>query len=546
MIKRLTHEPDKPTDMFDRDVEWTELSAFAGDARPGATLGVVSGRRRQGKTFLLRALCAATGGFYFAAEEATDGESLHQFGAALGAHLRLPSALRFGNWREAVDALLSLGAEHPTAVVIDEFPYLARANAALPSIFQNAIAPLRPEREASRSRLLLCGSAMTFMGTLLSGNAPLRGRAGLELVVPTLDYQLAAQFWNLTDPALAIKVHAIVGGTPAYRREFARDDTPADADDFDDWVRRTVLNPASPLFREARYLLAAEAELHDMGLYHSVLAAIADGKTTRGNIANYIGRKSGDLAHPLNVLMDCGLVERRSDAFRENQATYEIAEPLISFYHAVMRPIWSDLAHTRNAAHLWERSQPRFTSNVLGSHFEQLARHWTRYFAPEAAVGGFPARVEPGTVNDPVSKTTRQVDVVAVGPADDGRETVLAIGEVKWHETMGMPHLERLRHIRGLLTAKHHHGAATARLLCFSGSGFTAELTDEAGRSGDVRLLTPADLYAGVLLLRGTPLCITWTPGRSRGSESVPPHWHRCSSPPCPGRVGRPDRCRTR
>ena len=61
-----------------------ELAAFTADERPGATLGIVSGRRRQGKTFLLRALCEAAGGFYFAADEATDGESLHQIGAALG------------------------------------------------------------------------------------------------------------------------------------------------------------------------------------------------------------------------------------------------------------------------------------------------------------------------------------------------------------------------------------------------------------------------------------------------------------------------------
>ena len=169
----------------------------------------------------------ATGGFYFAAEEATDGESLRQLGAAVGAHLRLPSALSFGSWREAFDALLGLGNEHPIPVVIDEFPYLARANSALPSILQNAIAPLRSEREASRSHLLLCGPAMTFMGTLLSGSAPLRGRAGLELVVPTLDYQLAAQFWNLTDPTLAIKVHAIAGGAPAYRRVCGSGASPA-------------------------------------------------------------------------------------------------------------------------------------------------------------------------------------------------------------------------------------------------------------------------------------------------------------------------------
>ncbi len=485
--------------MFDRDVEWMELTAFASDERPGATLGVVSGRRRQGKTFLLRALCEATGGFYFAADEGTDGESLRQLGAALGAHLKLPSALRLGSWHEAFDALLALGNEHPVAVVIDEFPYLTRANPALPSILQNALAPRRAEREGSRSRLLLCGSAMTFMGTLLAGNAPLRGRAGLELVVPTLDYQLAAQFWDITDPALAVRVHAIVGGTPAYRREFARDDTPAGADDFDDWVNRTVLNPASPLFREARYLLAAEPELHEMGLYHSVLAAIADGNATRGGIATYTGRKSGDLAHPLNVLMDCGLVRRQPDAFRDNLSTYEVAEPLITFYHAVMRPIWSDLAHVRNSSLLWGRSQRRFSGNVLGPHFEQLCRHWTRYFAAEEVTGGFPARVDPGTVNDPGNRKTCQVDIAAFGFEGNDRQTLLAIGEVKWHETMGQAHLERLRHIRGLLTAQGRHGAATARLLCFSGAGFTAELVDEAARSADLRLVTPADLYTGVL-----------------------------------------------
>src|ERR1700731_2778677 len=112
----------KPGDMFDRDFEWVQLGLFAGDARAGATLGVVSGRRRQGKTFLLRALCQATGGFYFAAEEATDGESLRQIGAAIADHLGSPAPLSFDSWHQVVDALLSLGREHTVPVVIDEFP----------------------------------------------------------------------------------------------------------------------------------------------------------------------------------------------------------------------------------------------------------------------------------------------------------------------------------------------------------------------------------------------------------------------------------------
>ena len=177
-------------------------------------------------------------------------------------------------------------------------------------------------------------------------------------------------------------MHAIAGGTPAYRREFARDDTPAGPDDFDGWVTRTVLNPASPLFREARYLLADEPDLRDVGLYHSVLAAIAEATAPGAASPPTSGRKSGDLAHPLNVLQDCGLVVREPDAFRENRSTFRIAEPLITFYHAVMRPIWSDLEHTRDPSRLWQRSQRRFAGSVLGPHFEQVCRHWTRYFAP--------------------------------------------------------------------------------------------------------------------------------------------------------------------
>src|SRR6185312_3376705 len=98
----------RPDEMFDRDREWAALSAFAEDSRPGATLGVVSGRRRQGKTFLLRALCQATGGFYFAADEATDGESLRRIGAVLAEHLRGPAPFVFADWHEVVDALLGL------------------------------------------------------------------------------------------------------------------------------------------------------------------------------------------------------------------------------------------------------------------------------------------------------------------------------------------------------------------------------------------------------------------------------------------------------
>ncbi|HET9519314.1 MAG TPA: ATP-binding protein [Actinoplanes sp.] len=485
----------RPAEMFDREREWAALSRFATDPVPGATLGIVSGRRRQGKTFLLRALCQATGGFYFAADQATDRESLTRLGTVLADHLGAPAPFSFDSWHAVIDALLALGRERRVPVVIDEFPYLVKANPALPSVIQHALAPLRAERDASRTSLLLCGSAMSFMGRLLSGNAPLRGRAGLELVVPTLDHALAAQFWGIDDPATALKVNAVLGGTPAYRREFARDDTPAGPDDFDAWVLRTVLSPTSPLFREARYLLADEPDLRDAALYHSVLAAIAAGNSQRGGIASYLGRKSGDLAHPLTVLEDCGLVVREPDMFRDNRTSFRIAEPLVTFYHAVMRPIWSDLEHSRDPSLLWQRSRQRFHGNVLGPHFEHLCRFWTRHLASADLLGDRPNQVGGGTVNDPAKRTSYQLDVVAYGLTDDNRRPLIGIGEAKWGEKMGLAHLERLRRIRALLAAQGKPGAERSRLLCFGGAGFTDELVAAAADDRDIALVSVAELY---------------------------------------------------
>lgn len=489
---------DRPKDLFDRVDEWSALTRFVTDERPGAALGVVSGRRRQGKTFLLDAVCRAAGGFYFGATEATAAESLRRLGDQLTSHLNPLTPVRPSSWEEAVGVLLTLGDGRPVPVVIDEFPYLVQADRSLPSVVQDALGPRQRRRvHESRVRLLLCGSAMPFMGGLLAGNAPLRGRAGLELVVQPFDHRLAARFWGITDPRLAVQVNAVVGGTPAYRREFAGDDVPRGPDDFDDWVVRTVLNPASPLFREARYLLAEEPGVRDVSLYHSVLAAVADGNTTRGAIAGYVGRKATDIAHPLTVLIDNGLLRYEADVFRSNRGTFRIAEPLVSFYHAVMRPVWSQLERRGPAGRIWRATRPRYASNVLGPHFEHLCREWA--LSADLPYQGFSTKVGSGTVYDPTRRVGHEIDVAVLGMgAPDSRTPLLAVGEAKWGQTLGLTHLRRLRRVAELLDRAGKYDTSGTVLLCFSGAGFTADLMSEAAAHQDrVVLVGLADLYRG-------------------------------------------------
>ncbi|GLW97496.1 ATP-binding protein [Microtetraspora sp. NBRC 16547] len=489
---------DKPAHMFDRDSEWASLARFVGNPAQGATIGVIYGRRRQGKTFLLDALCRVAGGFYFAATEATETETLARLGAELADYLGLPSAIGLNDWYQAVDWLLAVGRDRPTPVVIDEFPYLVQATPSLPSIIQRAYAPNRNERTQSRTRLLLCGSAMSFMGRLLTGNAPLRGRAGLEMVVPTLDYRLAARFWEIDDPRLAALTHSVVGGTPAYRTEFLHGDRPESLSDFGPWIVRNVLDRDSPLFREARHLLAEEPNLRDQGLYHSVLSAIAAGSNARSGIASFIGRKATDLAHPLTVLEDAGLVRREEDTFRAARTTYCIAEPLVTFYHAVMRPEWSRLDRAGQAARVWEESGDRFRGRVVGPHFEALCRDWAQFYAAPDTFAASPSHVGRGVVNDAARRTSHEVDVVVTGSATGSRRPLLAIGEAKWGERVGLGHVERLRRIREVLQGRADIDASATRLMLFSAAGFTDELRDLALGDDEVRLVHVADLYREV------------------------------------------------
>jgi hypothetical protein len=90
-----------------------------------------------------------------------------------------------------------------------------------------------------------------------------------------------------------------------------------------------------------------------------VLAAVAEGNNTSGGIASYIGRKSNEVAHPLRVLEDSRLLLKEPDLFRSGRARYRIAEPLITFYQAIMSREWARLELGGGSA-VWPGARARF------------------------------------------------------------------------------------------------------------------------------------------------------------------------------------------
>ncbi|NJQ07663.1 AAA family ATPase [Streptomyces lonarensis] len=491
-----------------RDEEWAKLTRFAGHDSGALRIGVVSGRRRLGKSYLLRALCEAMDGTYLlAVQEDSRPAAQARVVEAVARARGLPTeALRLGDdWAAILRLLLQSrpGAGRvPPLLVLDEFPYLLRHSPELPGLLQSLYDEARYESGAGRAALqggvILCGSALSVMHDLLSGQQALRGRATLDLRLAPLDFRAAREFWGIEDPHTAFLVDAVCGGVPGYR-VLAEHDAPHSRTGFDDFAARSLLTPGGPLYSrtETEYLLREDPRLDQRATYYPLLGAMVDGATTPTEIGGRIGKERSATAHALDVLDAAGYVRRDQDLLKKRSPSYLVPDPMIRFNQAVTIP-QTPLIDAGLPERAWKQAGPAFQSQVLGPHFEQLAREWTRRWAPDEAPGldfGWVGRTE---VADPTARTRHELDVVLLGPGESPRHahrTIRMIGEAKATAApRGIKDLERLDHIRGLLARQGHH-TEDAVLALFSLHGFWPDLTVLAARRDDTLLIGLPELY---------------------------------------------------
>lgn len=453
-------------------------------------LGLVYGRRRIGKSTLLVNEVRKRNGFYFEATRVSTRAQLDRLGETLGAHLGV-GRIALDNWEQALQSLLGLGARGPVPVVIDEFGHVLEADRSVDSTIAAAFGP--GARTESQARLVLCGSAISLMRALTAGEAPLRGRAGMELIMHAGDYREATA--HLRDPddlRTAVQVYAAIGGVVGYATDMVNFDLPDGVDDVDRWIVQRILSPGATMRNEATTLLAEDPVMSGSGslLHHSILAAIANGSVTAGSIANQAGRTVSNLAPALNRLVDAGFVVRLEDPIRDQRPLYALDDSFLQFHYAVIDPNGA-LLRDRPPEEVWEnRLRASFDSRVRGPVFEAQARLWARRFAS-------PNTIDPASRIGPSSATIDGVDheldlVAAVGDAAPAKRTVVAIGEAKAGETLGLAHLTRLGKARAALGQR----AVDAKLILF-GAELNPALTEAASKRTDVEIVDLDRLYQG-------------------------------------------------
>ena len=416
--------------------------------------------------------------------------ALGHFSDGLGSRLGFPVG-RLEDWVTALDtAVDGLSRTGVSLLVLDEFPYLAAHSPELPSVLQALYDRRGPASGAPPFRIILCGSAISVMSTLLAGNQALRGRAVIDMRMGPFPYRDSAAYWR-ADPETAFLVDAVLGGAPGYRDIVG---APPERGRFFDWLRRSVLNPSHALFTEPDYLLAEDPKIGDRTIYHAIWEAVAGGATTPTQIASLMGMDASTLTYHLNVMRDGGFVRHEQDLLLQRRPVITVADPVVRFHNLVVKPNLLDF-EMRNAEPAWERSRATFSSKIEGPHFEELARQWTRRHAREAGLDD----IGQAGSTEVACREHRghEVDVIALSRNSLPRSknaSVTLLGEAKYtSRPRGTADLERLAHIAGLLAERGLDTSAT-RFVVFSRAGFTDQLAD-AAQAGRVHLLDLAGLY---------------------------------------------------
>jgi hypothetical protein len=402
----------------DRQQELSFLNSLLERQHPGpAQMILLYGRRRVGKTSLLRHWVGQAGipSTYWSAEKEPAALQRRKLYAAL-IGMPVNRAPIFESWSDVWNAAAQLIGEQKSILILDELPYAAEADPAMLSALQHA---WDHNFKSSNLILVLCGSQVHTMETLLSHQSPLFGRMTGQWHLQPLSFSSLREFlpgWSVEERVAA---YAIAGGVPAYLEWL--DPTR----NLTQNIREVMLAPGSMFVAEPTFLLYDE--VREPNIYLAVIKAIGQGAHTLNDISNASLIGKAHLSAYLTRLQELYLVERRlpvtipiSGLRKSRMGRYHLSDPYFRFYFRFLAPFHDTL--TFDPDRVLTQVKEGLRAFVGQTAFEQISREWV---FRQGKKGQLP--FEPEAIGSHWSASV-QVDVVAI----NWREKQILLGECKW------------------------------------------------------------------------------------------------------------------
>lgn len=399
-----------------------EMEKLESEYSRDSSFVVIYGRRRVGKTTLIKEFLKDKTAFYFLATEEIESQSMKRLAGVVARTTknRLLQNATFTDWLDLFQVIADYEPEKKKVFVIDEFPYLVKTNSAFPSILQNAWDEVLKDKNVM---LILSGSLIGMMQKhALSYDSPLYGRRTSQMrLAPLLFTDIyAVQSLSFTE---SVEQYAVTGGVPKYLEFFE------DGRELTEQIKDAVLSKNGFLYEEPFFLLKSESMTAVN--YFSIIKAIADGNHKIGKIAGVLGIESSKLTPYLSTLSDLGFVEKRTPVTEKNpeksrKGLYFIADNFIRFWFKYVYPYKGEL-ELDNMQIVLEEMKKDFETKFVAFAYEDICKDIFANLCKRGVIDFVPSRIGAYWLNDYTGDT--EIDVMAV----DNQNKRIFVGECKYH-----------------------------------------------------------------------------------------------------------------
>ena len=432
---------------------------------------VIYGRRRVGKTALINHFIKNKPTIYFMGVESNAKQNLDNLSQnIIEFSTGITASNTFNSFQSALEYVFQLAQNERLILVMDEYPYVARASRSFASTLQMLIDKYKA---TSKLMLIICGSSMSYMEDhVLAYKAPLYGRRTAQFKIQPFKFDEVCQYltnFSSYDKALA---YGIVGGTPQYLLQLN------DKLSIEENIKEIFLDTNSTLFEEPDNLL--KQEVREPGLYNAIINAIATGSSRLSEISSKVGEESSICAGYLKNLLTLGIICRETPYGEKvsRKSIYAIDDNMFRFWYRFVPENISLIV--RGAQDLaYKRIEP-FLADYMGKIFEDICQQylWELLLTDKAPINF--TEIGRWWGNDKILRQQTEIDIMAV----QDKDTAL-FGECKWtNEKVDIGVLELLQHRSQLFNYKN------TTLYIFSKSGFTNGCQELAKKMGNVQLIT--------------------------------------------------------
>lgn len=395
---------------YDREIETETLRRIEETSKSYAQMTVITGRRRIGKTTLIKYAYQADKMVYFFVARKSEALLCDELTDTLRTQLGVDIG-EFSSMSRLFSAIMQLAKRQHFTLVFDEFQNFKYVNDAFFSEMQNI---WDSNKDEAHINLIVCGSLYSMMTKIFDDRKePLYGRATSRMRLRAFPLRTLSEIMRDYHPEYEpddlLAFYMITGGVAKYVELLV------EANAFTkDRIIDYVLSYGSYFIDEGKELLSDEFG-KDYGNYFSVLSAIASGYNERGEIKSYTGVEAGGYLDKLENTYDL-LYRYRPylSAPGSHNVKYGIKDNFLNFWFRFIYKYRSaveigNLTYVRDKV---AADYNTFSGWVLERYFRQLYRETGLYNI---------------VTNYWEKDGSNEIDLIAVNEAD--REIV--IGEVK-------------------------------------------------------------------------------------------------------------------